>query len=116
MVAQTREAGPDALHRHGASRNAAGQRRETPLRMLAPAFMVSELRRAFEIGFMLFVPVPHHRPGGVVAADGDGDDDDAAGDDQLAVQVNLLRAGGRLAAGRRQPDRELSRAGVPPGG
>ncbi len=29
---------------------------ETPLRILAPAFMVSELRRAFEIGFMLFVP------------------------------------------------------------
>lgn len=29
---------------------------EVPLRVLAPAFMVSELRRAFEIGFMLFVP------------------------------------------------------------
>jgi flagellar biosynthesis protein FliP len=29
---------------------------ETPLRILAPAFMISELRRAFEIGFMLFVP------------------------------------------------------------
>ncbi|MEZ5996577.1 MAG: flagellar type III secretion system pore protein FliP [Hyphomonadaceae bacterium] len=29
---------------------------EAPLRILAPAFMVSELRRAFEIGFMLFVP------------------------------------------------------------
>jgi len=29
---------------------------ETPLRVLAPAFMISELRRAFEIGFMLFVP------------------------------------------------------------
>lgn len=29
---------------------------DTPLRILVPAFMVSELRRAFEIGFMLFVP------------------------------------------------------------
>ncbi len=29
---------------------------DTPLRILAPAFMISELRRAFEIGFMLFVP------------------------------------------------------------
>jgi flagellar biosynthetic protein FliP len=29
---------------------------ETPLRILAPAFMVSELRRSFEIGFMLFIP------------------------------------------------------------
>lgn len=27
-----------------------------PLRVLIPAFMVSELRRAFEIGFLIFVP------------------------------------------------------------
>ena len=29
---------------------------ETPLSALIPAFMISELRRAFEIGFLLFVP------------------------------------------------------------
>lgn len=29
---------------------------ETPLRVLIPSFMISELRRAFEIGFMLFLP------------------------------------------------------------
>jgi flagellar biosynthetic protein FliP len=29
---------------------------ETPLRVLVPAFMISELKRAFEIGFLLFVP------------------------------------------------------------
>jgi flagellar biosynthesis protein FliP len=29
---------------------------ETPLRALVPAFMISEIRRAFEIGFLLFVP------------------------------------------------------------
>ncbi|TVQ82029.1 MAG: flagellar biosynthetic protein FliP [Micavibrio sp.] len=28
----------------------------TPLRVLIPAFMISELRRAFEIGFLLFLP------------------------------------------------------------
>lgn len=28
----------------------------TPLQVLIPAFMISELRRAFEIGFMLFLP------------------------------------------------------------
>jgi flagellar biosynthetic protein FliP len=28
----------------------------TPLRALVPAFMLSELRRAFEIGFLLFLP------------------------------------------------------------
>jgi flagellar biosynthesis protein FliP len=29
---------------------------DTPLRVLVPAFMISELRRAFEIGFLLFLP------------------------------------------------------------
>jgi flagellar biosynthesis protein FliP len=29
---------------------------ETPIRVVAPAFMISELKRAFEIGFLLFVP------------------------------------------------------------
>ncbi|MBM3570629.1 MAG: flagellar type III secretion system pore protein FliP [Alphaproteobacteria bacterium] len=29
---------------------------DTPLRVLIPAFMISELRRAFEIGFLLFIP------------------------------------------------------------
>ena len=29
---------------------------ETPLRIVIPAFMISELRRSFEIGFMLFIP------------------------------------------------------------
>jgi flagellar biosynthetic protein FliP len=29
---------------------------QTPLRVVVPAFMISELRRGFEIGFLLFVP------------------------------------------------------------
>lgn len=29
---------------------------ELPLRVITPAFMISELKRAFEIGFLLFVP------------------------------------------------------------
>jgi flagellar biosynthetic protein FliP len=29
---------------------------ELPLRVVTPAFMISELKRAFEIGFLLFVP------------------------------------------------------------
>ncbi len=28
----------------------------TPVYVVAPAFMISELRRAFEIGFLLFIP------------------------------------------------------------
>ncbi len=31
-------------------------REQTPMRVLIPAFMISELRRAFEIGFLVFVP------------------------------------------------------------
>jgi flagellar biosynthesis protein FliP len=31
-------------------------RAEAPLRVLIPAFMISELRRAFEMGFLIFVP------------------------------------------------------------
>jgi flagellar biosynthetic protein FliP len=31
-------------------------RAEMPIRVLIPAFMISELRRAFEIGFLIFVP------------------------------------------------------------
>ncbi len=31
-------------------------RAEIPMRVLIPAFMISELRRAFEIGFLIFVP------------------------------------------------------------
>ena len=27
-----------------------------PLRILIPSFMISELRRAFEIGFLVFIP------------------------------------------------------------
>lgn len=29
---------------------------EVPMRVLVPSFMISELRRAFEIGFLLFIP------------------------------------------------------------
>ena len=39
---------------------------QTPLRALVPAFMISEIRRAFEIGFLLFVPfliIDSKRPG-----------------------------------------------------
>lgn len=34
----------------------AAVRAEVPFRVLVPAFMISELRRAFEIGFLLFLP------------------------------------------------------------
>lgn len=33
-----------------------GEPQLTPLKILVPAFMISELRRAFEIGFLIFIP------------------------------------------------------------
>src|SRR5215469_14809662 len=35
---------------------AASDPKDVPLRVVVPAFMISELRRSFEIGFLLFLP------------------------------------------------------------
>jgi len=35
---------------------AAGEAKDVPLRVVVPAFMISELRRSFEIGFLIFLP------------------------------------------------------------
>jgi flagellar biosynthetic protein FliP len=56
MVAQTREQDLMLFIDMADLETPPASAEETPLRVLAPAFMVSELRRAFEIGFMLFVP------------------------------------------------------------
>ncbi len=64
------------------------------LRILVPAFGISELKRAFEIGFLLFLPLPDHRPRGRLDLDVDGHDDAAAGQRcRCALQADLLRAG-----------------------
>lgn len=56
MVSQTREADLMLFIDMARLETPPASAEETPLRILAPAFMISELRRAFEIGFMLFVP------------------------------------------------------------
>ena len=45
-----------ALHGHGATSRARPRRRPCRCASLIPAFMISELQRAFEIGFLLFLP------------------------------------------------------------
>ncbi len=47
--------GPEAVH-GSLRRAAAGDAGDLSLRILVPAFMISELKRAFEIGFLLFLP------------------------------------------------------------
>jgi len=47
--------------------------------------MISELKRAFEIGFLLFPPFPHHRSRRGLGAHVHGHDDAAAGGGVAAV-------------------------------
>ncbi|GAB3668700.1 flagellar type III secretion system pore protein FliP [Ramlibacter alkalitolerans] len=55
MLRQTRE--PDlALFQRIAGQPGAGKAADTPLRILVPAFVTSELKTAFQIGFMVFIP------------------------------------------------------------
>ena len=55
MLANTREKDLVAFFDMAKTKPPA-EKAETPLQVLVPAFMVSELRRAFEIGFLLFIP------------------------------------------------------------
>lgn len=55
MLKQTRE-GDLALFKRIANHPAATPPEQTPLRILVPAFVTSELKTAFQIGFMVFIP------------------------------------------------------------
>ena len=55
MLKNVREKDLAAVHRPLA-RAAPGDAGGLSLRILVPAFMISELKRAFEIGFLLFLP------------------------------------------------------------
>ncbi len=55
MLKQVRE-GDLKLFMNMAKEGPIASPEETPLRSLIPAFLVSELRRAFEIGFLIFIP------------------------------------------------------------
>jgi flagellar biosynthetic protein FliP len=55
MLRQTRE--PDlALFVRLAGQPAAASPQELPLKVVVPAFVTSELKTAFQIGFMIFIP------------------------------------------------------------
>lgn len=55
MLQQTREADLALFFRVGKAERPANAS-ETPMRILIPAFVTSELKTAFQIGFMVFVP------------------------------------------------------------
>ena len=54
MVNNTRE--KDLILFNDLSNEKAESVAEAPLKVIIPAFMISELRRAFEIGFLIYVP------------------------------------------------------------
>ncbi len=57
---------------------------DVTLRVLVPAYVTSELKTAFQIGFMVFIPFFDYRSGGSQHLDGHGDDDGVAGDAGVA--------------------------------
>ncbi|MFA5040541.1 MAG: flagellar type III secretion system pore protein FliP [Bdellovibrionales bacterium] len=54
--AATEKASPTEPQKDKTSADKAETKASVPIRALIPAFMISELRRAFEIGFLLFLP------------------------------------------------------------
>ena len=76
---------------------------DIPFSVLLPAFVTSELKTAFQIGFLVFLPFIRHRPRGRDGADVARHDDDVADDHFDAVQAAAVRAGRRLGADHGQP-------------
>ena len=80
---------------------------DVPLTTLVPAFVLSELKSAFIIGFVIFIPFLVIDLVVSAVADVDGHDDAAAGDDLAAVQAAAVRDGGRLGPHRHSARGEL---------
>jgi flagellar biosynthetic protein FliP len=56
MLAQTRETDISMFIRLADMENEIETPQDTPLNVLVPAFVTSELKTAFQIGFLLFIP------------------------------------------------------------
>jgi hypothetical protein len=74
---------------------------------LVPAFMLSELKTAFQIGFVVFLPFLPARHRGVEHPHVDGHADGAADDDLAAAQAPDVRADRRLEPGGEGAPRKL---------
>ena len=56
MIRQTREHDLHDVRRHGQGAQVRSSPQDVPFSILLPAFVTSELKTAFQIGFMLFLP------------------------------------------------------------
>ena len=96
MFNQTRDEGPRAVRQARASIKNAKTRADVPTYVLIPAFIISELKTAFQIGFLIFLPFLIIDLVVVVDVDVDGHDDAAACLHLAAVQDPAVRPRGRL--------------------
>ncbi len=64
-----------------------------PMRILLPAYVTSELKTAFQIGFTCIYSVPDYRFGGRQCADGAGDDDGSDCQYLATVQADAICSG-----------------------
>ncbi len=69
------------------------ERMDTPLKIVVPAFIISELKTAFIMGFLYLHSISADRFGGFHDSDGVGDDDDAPGGRFHTLQVAVVRTG-----------------------
>ena len=65
-----------------------------PLSLLVPSFLLSEIERAFQIGFLIFLPFLDHRSGRRRNSHVHGHDDGAASDRFPALQAGVFRCRG----------------------
>ena len=56
MLKQTRQADVHAVRQAGQARPAEVKGEDVPFKVLVPAFVTSELKSAFQIGFLIFIP------------------------------------------------------------
>ena len=106
MLKQTRETDL-ALFVEAAKANRPVTPADLPMTVVIPAYVISEIKTGFQMGFFIFVPVHPDRPRRLDHAALDGDAAAAAGDDRAAVQAAAVRDDRRLGAGRRVAGQEL---------
>lgn len=84
MLRQTREADLALFARLANSGPLQGPE-AVPMRILLPAYVTSELKTAFQIGFTIFYSVSDYRHGDRQRTDGARDDDGTASHNRVAV-------------------------------
>ena len=99
MFKHTREKDLLLFHELYQDGKTANRMRIFRLRSLVPAYAISELKTAFQMGFMIFIPFLVIDMVVASTLDGDGDDDASAGHDFAAVQNIALCAGRWLVSG-----------------